>query len=81
MLQKITYAGTAGRSFAEASATLHHLADLAVDPKQVERVTERIGAELLDEVFRDSLDVGAQFFHLGGAFLGSRHPWLLSELG
>src|SRR5262249_7517435 len=45
LLQKITYAGTAGRSFAEASATLHHLADLTVDPKQVERVTERIGAE------------------------------------
>ena len=49
MLQKITYAGTAGRSFAEASAALHHLADLAVDPKQVERVTERIGAERVAE--------------------------------
>ena len=49
MLQKITYAGTAGRSFAEASATLHHLADLTVDPKQVERVTERIGAERVAE--------------------------------
>ena len=45
----MTYAGTAGRSFAEASATLHHLADLAVDPKQVERVTERIGAERVAE--------------------------------
>jgi hypothetical protein len=49
LLQKITYAGTASRSFAEASATLHHLADLAVDPKQVERVTERIGAERVAE--------------------------------
>jgi hypothetical protein len=49
LLQKITYAGTAGRSFAEASATLHHLADLAVGPKQVERVTERIGAERVAE--------------------------------
>lgn len=49
MLQKITYAGTASRSFAQASATLHHLADLAVDPKQVERVTERIGAERVAE--------------------------------
>jgi hypothetical protein len=37
--------------------------------------------ELLDQVFGDSLDVGAQFFHLRGALLGSRHPWLLSELG
>jgi len=45
LLPKITYAGTAGRSFAEASAALHHLADLAVAPKQVERVTERIGSE------------------------------------
>jgi hypothetical protein len=49
LLQKITYAGTAGRSFAEASATLHHLADLAIGPKQVERVTERIGAERVAE--------------------------------
>jgi hypothetical protein len=49
LLQKITYAGTAGRSFAEASALLHHLADWAVDPKQVERVTERIGAERVAE--------------------------------
>jgi hypothetical protein len=49
LLQKITYAGTAGRSFAEASAALHHLADLAVGPKQVERVTERIGAERVTE--------------------------------
>jgi hypothetical protein len=49
LLQKITYAGTAGRSFAEASAMLQHLADLAVDPKQVERVTERIGAERVAE--------------------------------
>jgi hypothetical protein len=49
LLQKITYAGTAGRSFAEASSALHHLADWAVDPKQVERVTERIGAERVAE--------------------------------
>src|SRR5215831_20031744 len=49
LLRKITYAGPAGRSFAEASAALHHLADLAVDPKQVERVTERIGAERVAE--------------------------------
>jgi hypothetical protein len=49
LLQKITYAGTACRSFAEASATLHHLADVTVDPKQVERVSERIGAERVAE--------------------------------
>jgi hypothetical protein len=49
LLQKITYAGTASRSFAEASTTLHHLADLAVGCKQVERITERIGAERVAE--------------------------------
>jgi hypothetical protein len=37
--------------------------------------------ELLDEVFGDAFDVGPQFFHLGGALFGSRHPWLLPELG
>jgi hypothetical protein len=48
----------AGRSFAEASATLYQLADLAVDPKQVERVTERIGAERVAE--RDAQAVAFQ---------------------
>ncbi len=48
-MQKITYAGTACRSFAEASATLHHLAELEVDAKQLERVTERMGAERVEE--------------------------------
>jgi hypothetical protein len=37
--------------------------------------------ELLDEVLGDAFDVGAQFFHLGVALFGSRHPWLLPELG
>jgi hypothetical protein len=58
LLQKITYAGTACRSFAEASATLHHLADLTVDCKQVERITERIGAERVAE--RDAQAVAFQ---------------------
>lgn len=49
MLQKITYAGTAGRSFAEASELLGHLADWKVSPKQVERITEQIGAERVAE--------------------------------
>lgn len=49
MLQQITYAGTQCRSFAEASAVLAQLADLTVSPKQVERVTERIGAERVAE--------------------------------
>jgi hypothetical protein len=54
----MTYAGTAGRSFAEASAALRHLADWAVDPKQVERVTERIGAERVAE--RDAQTAASQ---------------------
>jgi hypothetical protein len=48
-LAKITYAGTAGRSFAEAGALLERLADLATPAKQVERVTHRIGAERVAE--------------------------------
>lgn len=47
--KKITYAGTASRSFVEASAALLNLADLHVNPKQVERVTERIGSERVAE--------------------------------
>jgi hypothetical protein len=37
------------RSFAEASALLHHLAELAVPAKQVERLTRRIGEERVAE--------------------------------
>jgi hypothetical protein len=48
-LAKITYAGTAGRSFAEGSALLDRLADLAAPEKQVERITRRIGAERVAE--------------------------------
>jgi hypothetical protein len=56
LLAKITYAGTASRSFAEGSALLDKLADLPVPEKQVERVTRRIGAERVAE--RDA-DVAA----------------------
>ncbi len=49
LLAKITYAGTASRSFAEGSALLDKLADLPVSDKQVERVTRRIGAERVAE--------------------------------
>ena len=48
-LAKITYAGTAGRSFAEGSLLLDQLADLPTPEKQVERVTRRIGAERVAE--------------------------------
>ena len=49
LLAKITYAGTASRSFAEASALLKQLADLPTPEKQVERLTRRIGAERVAE--------------------------------
>ena len=49
MQQKITYAGTVSRSFAEGSELLGRLADCAVSAKQVERVTRRIGAERVAE--------------------------------
>ncbi len=48
-MAKITYAGTASRSFAEGSTLLDKLADLPVPEKQVERVTRRIGAERVAE--------------------------------
>jgi hypothetical protein len=47
--QKITYAGTVSRSFAEGSELLERLADVTVSAKQVERVTRRIGAERVAE--------------------------------
>lgn len=47
--QKITYAGTVGRSFAEGSELLERLADVTVSAKQVERVTRRVGAERVAE--------------------------------
>jgi hypothetical protein len=49
VLEKITYAGTASRSHAEASLFLKKLAGLLVDEKQVERVTRAIGEERLAE--------------------------------
>jgi hypothetical protein len=47
--QRITYAGTVSRSFAEGSELLEQLADLAVSTKQVERLTRRVGAERVAE--------------------------------
>jgi hypothetical protein len=47
--QKVTYAGTVSRSFAEGSELLGRLAELSVSAKQVERVARRIGAERVAE--------------------------------
>src|SRR5437588_821470 len=47
--QRITYAGTVSRSFAEGSELLERLADLPISAKQVERLTRRIGAERVAE--------------------------------
>jgi hypothetical protein len=41
----------------------------------------RRAVELLDQVFRDPVEIGTDFFYLRGTLLGSRHPWLLLELG
>jgi hypothetical protein len=43
--RKVVYAGANTGSFAQGSADLAEYMDLEVDPKQIERVTERIGAE------------------------------------
>jgi len=48
-VEKITYAGIMARSFGQASEALRKLADLPIPEKQVERVTERIGAERVAE--------------------------------
>jgi len=49
VLQKIVYAGTQQRSFAQGSAALAALAGLSVAEKPVERVTERIGRERVEQ--------------------------------
>jgi len=49
MQQKITYAGTVSRSFAEGSELLERLAEVSVSAKQVERVARRIGGERVAE--------------------------------
>jgi hypothetical protein len=43
--RKIVHAGTNNGSFAKGSVDLAEYLDWVVDPKQIERVTERIGAE------------------------------------
>jgi hypothetical protein len=45
LLQKIVYAGSNSPSFQRGSQDLRVLAEVAVDAKQVERLTERIGHE------------------------------------
>lgn len=49
VLKKIIYAGTQHPSFAQGSAALAALAGLVVATKQVERVTERIGRERVEQ--------------------------------
>lgn len=45
MQQKIVYAGTNLFSFENAADALNHLADLKIDPKQIERLTQKTGSE------------------------------------
>jgi hypothetical protein len=45
MLQKIEYAGGNNRSFETAAASLDRLAELSINPRNVERITERLGKE------------------------------------
>lgn len=47
--QKITYAGTVSRSFAEGGELLERLAEVSVSAKQVERVARRMGTERVAE--------------------------------
>ena len=45
MFERLIYAGVHHNSFERASDALQHLADLPIAAKQVERLTQRIGAE------------------------------------
>jgi hypothetical protein len=47
--QKIVYAGVASVSYQKASEHLAELSDLAVKPKPVERLVQRIGQERIDQ--------------------------------
>jgi hypothetical protein len=49
VLRQIVYAGVQNTSFAAGQAALLHLARLKISAKQVERVTERIGQERIDQ--------------------------------
>ena len=66
MQEKITYAGTVCRSFAQGSDALQKLADFPIPPKQVERVTERIGGERVAE--RDAAVAAYQALPLAEKF-------------
>jgi hypothetical protein len=64
--QKIVYAGTVSRSFAEGSELLERLGDLTVSAKQVERLARRIGAERVAE--RDAAEAAHQALPLAEKF-------------
>ena len=49
MLKKVVFAGTQTPSFAQGSAALEALAGLTISTKQVERITEKIGRERLEQ--------------------------------
>src|SRR5713226_3381868 len=49
VVEKIVYAGTACRSFVDASQVLKKLANIDADEKQVERLTRALGAERVAE--------------------------------
>jgi hypothetical protein len=48
-LKKITYAGAQITSFAKGSAALAELSGLNISPKQVERISEKIGTERVEQ--------------------------------
>ena len=49
VLRKVVYAGANGVSFAQAANDLKNLSDISIDPKQVERHTEKIGRECVEQ--------------------------------
>ncbi len=56
IIQKVVYSGTHARSFAAAERDLAHLAEVKVGAKQIERMTHRIGNDLLAEARQEIKD-------------------------
>jgi hypothetical protein len=59
IIQKAVYSGTHATSFAAAASDLAHLAEVDVGAKQIERLTHRIGADLLAETRAEIKDYQA----------------------
>ena len=75
VLKKIVYAGTQLTSFAQGSAAIDALSGLSVATKQVERITEKIGWERVeqrDEAVRSFRVAADRSMQIGGGKSSAR---------